>query len=208
MKSLDRRMLLGGAASVLALTASRSLRAAVQTPSGGEGPFYPPSDDLLSDQDNDLVRVAGAVREAGGRILHLTGSVVRRDGAALSGALVEIWQCDANGRYRHSGDTSQTRKRDPYFQGYGKSRTDQDGRYAFRTIKPVVYPGRTPHIHAKVHDPRIGSVLTTQMYVAGESRNDTDFLYQQLSAEQQTAVTVDLIEAGDGDLKGDFRIVL
>ena len=80
--------------------------------------------------------------------------------------MVEIWQCDANGIYNHPGDSGQ-RRRDAAFQGYGRTKVDAGGRYAFRTIRPVAYPGRTPHIHFKVHAPGVGR-LTTQMYVAGE----------------------------------------
>lgn len=209
MKTLDRRAVLAGTAGALALGGSRSLQAAMAvTPVQTEGPFYPRPEDLPGDRDADLVRVAGAVKQAGGRILHLTGSVTGRDGAPLAGALVEIWQCDANGRYLHGRDWSLFRDRDPDFQGYGKTLTGPDGRYAFRTIKPVPYPGRTPHIHFKVRDPRGGAVLTTQMYVAGEGQNDADTLYRYLSADQRKALTVALTEGAGGELEGDFRIVL
>ena len=86
--------------------------------------------------------------------------------------MVEIWQCDAQGIYSHPGDSGHKRH-DAAFQGYGRVQVDADGRYAFRTIRPVAYPGRTPHIHFKVHAPGVGR-LTTQMYVAGERQNATD----------------------------------
>lgn len=209
MTSIDRRLLLAGAATSLAVGASRPLWAALPaTPGQTEGPFYPRPEDLPGDLDSDLVRIAGAVKSAGGQVLHLTGRVTGQDGAALGGALVEIWQCDVNGRYRHHGDWSLFRDRDRFFQGYGKALTGPDGRYTFRTIKPVAYPGRTPHIHFKAHDPRGGPVLTTQMYVSGEGQNAADTLYRYLSAEQQRALTVDLTDRGDGELSGEFGIVL
>ena len=93
-------------------------------------------------------------------------------GETVRGAMVEIWQCDARGIYNHPGDSGQ-RRRDAAFQGYGRVEVDAGGRYAFRTIRPVAYPGRTPHIHFKVHAPGVGR-LTTQMYVAGERQNAAD----------------------------------
>ena len=63
--------------------------------------------------------------------------------------LVEIWQCDANGVYLHTG-SGNADKRDRNFQGFGRFLTGSTGEYYFRTIKPVPYPGRTPHIHFKV----------------------------------------------------------
>ena len=92
-------------------------------------------------------------------------------GQPSRGAMVEIWQCDAHGIYNHPGDSGQ-RRRDAAFQGYGRTKVDDGGRYAFRTIRPVAYPGRTPHIHFKVHAPGVG-MLTTQMYVAGERAERT-----------------------------------
>lgn len=208
MRGLDRRFILAGAASALALAGSRPLRAAVPTPGQSEGPFYPREEDFPADLDNDLVRITGAVEDAGGRLLHLTGSVTDPAGAPLDGALVEIWQCDVNGRYRHGRDWSLFRDRDPFFQGYGKAATGPDGRYAFRTILPVPYPGRPPHIHFKAHDPRDGSILTTQMYVAGDHRNVDDGSFGSLSAEQQKAVAVVMTEGDDRAFRGEFQIVL
>lgn len=209
MKQFDRRSILAGTAGALALGQALPLRAAVLvTPAQSEGPFYPRPQDMPDDRDNDLVRIAGAVREAGGTILHLSGTVTDRNGAILPSALIEIWQCDVNGRYIHGRDWSLRRARDEYFQGYGKTLTDGQGRYLFRTIEPVPYTGRTPHIHVKVHDPRSGAVLTTQMYVAGQSQNAEDGLYRRMTPVQQNAVTVALRPRGDGELDGFFTIVL
>ncbi|MGF1663441.1 MAG: response regulator, partial [Kineosporiaceae bacterium] len=91
-------------------------------------------------------------------------------------SLVDIWQCDALGRYRHPRDPG---PRDEGFQGYGRVRTNGDGAYRFRTIRPVPYPGRTPHIHFAVTVPG-GTPWTTQMYVAGEPLNERDFLLAQV----------------------------
>jgi len=89
-----------------------------------------------------LFGVTPTVRRLGGRILD-------RSGEPLRNATVEIWQCDANGAYLHSG-TGNAAKRDGNFQGFGRFVTGSTGEYVFRTIKPVPYPGRTPHVHFAV----------------------------------------------------------
>ena len=83
-----------------------------------------------------------------------------------------IWQCDSHGRYHYVDDRAAP-PLDPDFQGYGTTVSAADGGYCFRTIRPVPYPGRTPHIHFAITTPR-GSKLVTQMYVAGESLNERD----------------------------------
>jgi len=160
-------------------------RAAVRTPSATEGPFYPTPKMRFKDADNDLVRIKGVAGEARGEIVALQGRVLNRKGEPVDGARIEIWQCDAKGRYLHDGD-SQPGQRDPAFQGFGHVVTDASGEYAFRTIKPVPYPGRAPHIHVKVFS---GSTeLTTQYYIAGHPQNNRDFLYRQMSSAQRKAV--------------------
>ena len=77
-------------------------------------------------------------------------------------ALVEIWQCDVHGKYLRPADDSPG-PRDENFQGYGQARTDASGGYAFRTIRPVAYSGRPPHIHFLVSHPRHRK-LVTQLY--------------------------------------------
>jgi protocatechuate 3,4-dioxygenase beta subunit len=181
-------------------------QARVATPAQTEGPFYPV--ELPADRDNDLVSVKGAAAPAKGEILLLAGAVVDVSGRPLAGARVEIWQCNALGRYHHPGDRSGTPE-DPGFQGYGEFVTAADGAYSFRTIRPVPYPGRTPHIHFKVSGPGMRT-LVTQMYVAGEPGNTRDFLYNSLRDEaERRALTVALARAADGKaLAGRFEIVL
>ena len=108
----------------------------------------------------------------------------------------------------HPGD--RRGPRDPGFQGFGRTLTDGGGGYAFRTIRPVAYAGRTPHIHFKVLR---GSdeVLTTQMYVAGEPQNTRDGLYRRLGSDERERVTVELRPAPElesGALTGRFDLVL
>ena len=169
-------------------------RAAVPTPGQTEGPFYPRPAMRFADIDNDLVKIAGAVRRAGGEIVHLAGRVLDRQGRPVTGARVEIWQCDANGRYLHTGDRGGA-PRDAAFQGFGHDITDAEGRYRFRTIRPVVYPGRTPHIHVKVLAGN--ATLTTQFYIDGHPGNAGDVIWRRLSPAERQAVAMAFTGAGD-----------
>lgn len=164
------------------------------TPAQTEGPFYP--DRMPAETDPDLVRMAGQVRQAGGEILALGGRILGVDGRPIDGAMVEIWQVDANARYIHTADASRG-GRDLAFQGFGRTRVGADGRYAFRTIRPVRYPGRTPHIHYKVYRPD-GRVLTTQMVIAGEPQNERDGVFRGVRPEDRGLVAAELRRAGDG----------
>lgn len=210
VQQVRRRLVVAGAAGLagVSLRAPNVLASLLATPRQSEGPFYPPV--LPRDDDNDLVRLVGADAQALGRVTHVLGRVVDREGRPLPGILVEIWQCDANGRYLHPGDSG-GRPRDPRFQGYGRTLTDAAGDYRFRTIRPVAYPGRTPHIHFKLS--REGrELLTTQMYVAGEPLNERDFLLNAVRDPAARArLLVELAPAGDIEaeaLAGRFEIVL
>lgn len=166
----------GGAASA----------AAAATPRATEGPFYPTAAMRFPDVDNDLVRVADMVRAAGGEVIRLSGRVLDLTGAPRAGVRVEIWQCDVNGEYLHPGDDG-GKAYDTGFQGFGHDITDADGRYAFRTIRPTIYPGRTPHIHVKVLDgPR--EILTTQFYLADHPDNTRDRLFNRMSVAARAQV--------------------
>jgi protocatechuate 3,4-dioxygenase beta subunit len=157
------------------------------TPQQTEGPFYPVS--LPADSDNDLVQVRGQQAQAMGAVLHLQGRVLDRDGRPVIGALVEIWQCDAQGLYDHPSQPGRER-RDRAFQGYGRMIVGADGSYAFRTLKPVAYSGRAPHIHFKVassHTP-----LTSQFYIAGEPQNDRDFVYRAASRDPRQRERIEM----------------
>jgi protocatechuate 3,4-dioxygenase beta subunit len=171
------------------------------TPRLTEGPFYPRT--FPKDSDADLTRVEGRLAVAEGKLLDVGGRVLDRSGAPRAGARVEIWQCDAHGQYHHVGGREDAE--DPNFQGFGAVLTDAEGRYAFRTIKPVPYPGRTPHIHFTVLEggkPR----LTSQMFIEGEPGNSRDFLYRELGRDARL-VTLRLEDAGAG-LRGALDIVL
>ena len=169
------------------------------TPRMTEGPFYPNT--FPRDVDADLTRVEGRAGVAQGTSLEVTGRVVDRTGRPRAGARVEIWQCDAQGQYHHVGGP----EGDANFQGFGFTTTDAEGRYAFRTIKPVPYPGRTPHIHFNVVEGNRRR-LTSQMFIEGESGNARDGLYRSLGAEAKL-VTMKLESAGAG-LRGALDVVV
>ena len=177
----------------------------IPTPRQTAGPFYPV--EFPADGDNDLVVVKGQTAIAKGEILLLGGTVMDLSGRPLSDTKVEIWQCNAFGRYHHSRDSSPA-PIDPAFQGWGQSVTGDDGEYRFRTIKPVPYPGRTPHIHFLVTTPTRVQ-LVTQMYLPGEPGNARDGVFLSLETSQRAAVLVRLDKATDGKaLAGRFDIVL
>jgi len=212
---IGRRHIVRGLTALTTLSLLPGVRSAVAapdlvvTPAQTEGPFYPT--DWAGDVDNDLVRVTGEAARAQGQITHVLGRMLDSSGAPLPGAAVEIWQCDATGIYRHPRDTHWLRERDAGFQGRGRTRAGADGGYTFRTTKPVAYPGRTPHIHFKVHAPGAGR-LTTQMYVAGEPRNAADGLLNAIRSAAQRESLIVRLEPADalepGALRGTFDIVL
>lgn len=206
LKAVSRRVALAISGASMALAAD-PVRAAVQTPRQTEGPYYPRPVERVSDQDWDLVKVEGQVREAGGEVLWLMGQVLDTKGAPVPGVRVEIWQCDVNGRYHHPLDRGEGRPKDTGFQGFGAVETDAEGGYRFRTIKPVAYPGRTPHIHAKLIVPG-RSELITQVYLLDEPQNQRDFIFRSLGASGRAAVSMDPVVRADGDLEAFFNFVV
>ncbi|MEO6322041.1 MAG: intradiol ring-cleavage dioxygenase [Polaromonas sp.] len=203
-----RRTLLATGATVLAATAAPAWlgpawaqgRPLQPTPSQTEGPFYPVA--LPADTDFDLLR-NGRVNYRHGQPAWVEGSVVDTAGKPVAGAVVEIWQCDHAGHYHHPGDGGRA---DPAFQGFGRVTLGADGRYRFRTLRPVPYSGRTPHIHVKVKLDR-QELLTTQLYVAGDAGNERDFLWRRLSEAGRAALSVPFTPGADG-LQASFPIIV
>lgn len=179
-----------------------------RTPRQTEGPFYP--DKLPLDTDNDLLIINDALTPAVGQVTHLSGRVLDARGEPIRNALVEIWQVDGNGVYIHRGDNRKNLE-DKNFQGFGRFLTGADGRYYFRTIKPVPYPGRTPHIHVKI---KRGDreLLTTQCYIQGEPQNERDGVYRgirdQKARESVTVPFSPLEGSRAGELAATFDMVL
>jgi protocatechuate 3,4-dioxygenase, beta subunit len=195
---LDRRrsLRLVAAAALIAvpalpLRATTLAPARRPTPAQTEGPFYP--DKLPADSDADLL-ANGNLRYGKGQPAWVEGTLADADGRAIAGATIEIWQCDQDGHYHHPRDGGQA---DPAFQGFGRVAVDGEGRWRFRTLRPVAYSGRAPHIHAKI---KLGGreLLTTQLYVQGDPDNARDGLWRRLSVEDRAAITSPYVAGSDG----------
>ena len=205
-----RRGFLGGIAVGAAAFSAAGVFAEelVRTPLQTEGPFYP--NKLPLDTDNDLLIINDTITSAVGEITHLTGRILDSRGEPLRGALVEIWQADANGAYLHTGTTNAD-KRDTNFQGFGRFLTGSTGEYYFRTIKPVPYPGRTPHIHFAVKF-KGQDQFTTQCYIKNHPGNDRDFVLKAVrdtkARESLLADFAPVKQSRIGELAAKFDIVL
>jgi protocatechuate 3,4-dioxygenase beta subunit len=180
----------------------------LRTPAQTEGPFYP--DHLPLDTDNDLIIVNDSITPAVGTITHLSGKILDAKGGPVRNALVEIWQADNSGVYLHGGSAGGD-KRDSHFQGFGRFLTGPSGEYYFRTIKPVPYPGRTPHIHFKIKM-KGKDELTTQCYIKGEPRNERDGVLRNIrDPKARDSVMVDftpLKNSKIGEVAAKFDILL
>lgn len=178
------------------------------TPDNPEGPFYPIH--KQTDMDADLTRIAGHEERAKGEVICVSGRVLDENGAPVEGALVDIWQANANGRYLHEADTSEGAL-DPNFQYWAQMKTDAEGRYRYITIKPAAYAAmgewvRPPHIHYKVSR-RGYRELTTQMYFAGEALNEKDLLLLEVPEELRGRLTVAFGDNGEMP-EGVFDVIL
>ena len=180
----------------------------VKTPAQTEGPFFP--NKLPLDTDNDLLIINSSTSPSSGEVAWVSGRILDPTGQPLRNALVEIWQADANGAYLHTGSDNGD-KRDRNFQGYGRFLTGSTGEYGFRTIKPVPYPGRSPHIHYKISQGG-KNLLTTQCYVKGHPGNARDMVLKGIKDKKQLeSVMVEFkpLEGSKiGELMGRFDVVL
>ena len=209
-----RRVLAASIVGAAALTVPAALRglaaaALAPTPAQTEGPFYPQH--YPADADNDLVHVAGHAEPAKGTVTRVAGRILDRTGRPVTGARVEIWQCDANGRYHNVRDGDAGRPRDDNFQGFGQTTSDSEGGYRFLTIRPVAYTGRTPHIHFVVAAPGQRRFVT-QLYIAGEPLNERDPVLRDVrdpAARARLIVPLQpMPDIGPGALAANFDIVL
>ena len=182
--------------------------ALTRTPAQTEGPFYP--DHLPLDTDNDLIVINDGITPAVGEVTWLSGRILDSRGQPIRNALVEIWQCDANGAYLHT-KTGQREKRDANFQGFGRFLTGSTGEYLFRTIKPVPYPGRTPHIHYAIKL-KGKKELITQCYIKGHPGNEQDGVYKDIKdAKARESVTIPFAPIKNsraGELAARFDVVM
>lgn len=172
----------------------------IKTPADYEGPFYPVTSQ--QDIDNDLTQVKGQSGIAAGDILNLSGMAVSTGGEPRAGVIIEIWQTDPQGRYKHPGDSTPG-ERDPYFQYWGAAITDTDGTFFFRTLIPAAYNPRPAHIHYKVlQDGK--TILTSQIYFIGTDEKEKIPSMTSLIELQ----TIDLKPTATGEFEAFFRIVL
>jgi len=209
MNSFNRRSFLSTASlATLAYTTPGAFAELIQTPRQPEGPFYP--NNLPLDTDNDLIIVNDQLTPAVGEITHLSGSVRDIKGNPVRNAVVEIWQVDSNAAYIHTKDPN-LKKRDTNFQGFGRFLTNAKGEYYFRTIKPVAYSGRTPHIHVAVKIKGVKK-LVTQCYIKGDPANAKDGLLRRIKApKERGSIIIDFTPIKGSkisELQARFDIVL
>ncbi len=169
------------------------------TPVQTEGPFYPqPTIAQQLHHDNDLTRKLANHELAKGQLMAVSGVIRNQAGKPLAGASVEAWQACASGRYNHSSDKESTRLLDNNFQFWGRVITGTDGRYAFKSIIPGKYPGRTArHIHFRI-DCDGYQRLSTQCYFDefGED-NALDGIYRSLTPKERKLVTIEVNKPSD-----------
>lgn len=185
----SRRVLIAQAAAGLVAAPATAAERLKGTPQEMPGPYYPVVQPR--DRDADLTRVSGRQGRAKGQIIEIGGRVLREDGWPVAGAVMEIWQANAAGRYLHGSDAT-TAALDPNFEGYAQIRTAANGRWRITTVKPGAYPAaggtRTPHIHFQVTGRSYR--LTTQMYFPGEPMNEKDLLLGTMAARRQDPLQV------------------
>jgi protocatechuate 3,4-dioxygenase beta subunit len=171
---------------------------------------------LIREHDNDLT--AQHDGDPIGERIFVHGRVLDEDGRPLRGALVEVWQANAAGRYRHKVDQHDA-PLDPNFSGAGRLLTGDDGRYRFKSIKPGPYPWknhhnawRPAHIHFSLFGAGILSRLVTQMYFPGDPLQPLDPIFNSIpdeAARMRLVSRLDMQRAEpDYALAYEFDIVL
>ena len=144
------------------------------------GPLF--SREGISPDEADLTEGGKAL----GQLMVLAGQVRDEDARPLPGVLVEVWQANASGKYRHPVD-GRDAPLDPHFVGGGRAVTDSEGRYRFVTIKPGAYPvpnsgnwWRPPHIHLSIYGYAFLSRMISQVYFPGDPLNELDSIFMSV----------------------------
>lgn len=156
------------------------------TPRQELGPFPTMQFRSQADHDVDLTQITGQVGIATGEVIIVKGKILDTNCQPIAGAIVEIWQANHYGKYRHEYDDSG--KSDPNFQGWAQAVTNANGEYRFKTILPGLYGRRARHIHYKVAK-RGYHEQVTQLYFDGEARNRTDGILNSFTHEEQVRLT-------------------
>ena len=206
---ITRRHFVAGGVAVAGAAAAARADTLVPTSSQELGPFYPIV--RPADHDADLTRIKGRGGMAMGQPINVMGRIVDLHGNPVRNAQIDIWQCNAAGRYAHPGDTANPAALDPNFQGFARLATDRDGQFKFRSVKPMDYDTpigrRTPHIHYSIDGN--SERLVTQMYFPGEPLNDIDFLLKNANPQRSViAEAVDRLSADPQALAFRWTVVL
>ena len=184
-------------------------------PTDARDAFSPcPPAPLVGGAESDLTRIAPGRPRASGEAVVISGRILDEDLRPVRRTLVEVWNANAHGRYSHVIDAGRNdAPLDPHFYGFGRVVTDDDGRYAIRTIKPGAYIARRdigwwrpPHVHFSI----VGSGvrLVTQMYFPGEPLNEQDFIYLIVPEGDRPRVIGQPDTAAGADRRFQFDIVI
>jgi protocatechuate 3,4-dioxygenase beta subunit len=197
-----------GLASAFTTVPGAFAQALIVTPEQTEGPYYPIT--LPLDTDNDLLVINSNITPAVGTVAYLSGRILDSSGTAIRNAHVEIWHADNTGAYIHPSSMGYA-SRDQNFQGFGRFLTGSTGEYLFRTIVPGLYTGRTRHIHMKVEVSGRPD-LTTQVYFQGEPQDAADGILKGIpNAEARNSVIVPFTAVEGSEVNavaGIFNVVL
>jgi len=170
------------------------------------GPFF--HNALLRD---DAQRTLLVAPDTAGVRIRIAGHVYDGDGMGVPDAMIEIWQANHYGRYKHPSDQRDL-PLDPAFQGFGRCATDADGGYSFETIKPGCVPFddqrlQAPHICVVVFARGLLNHLLTRLYFADDPANTDDPVLRLVPAERQATLLARRADA-DGAVVYHFEIVL
>ena len=215
---INRRYILLAAFGILIFSGLSPNQLSAQmeaTPFVGRGPFFPTNAD--SPMDNDLTSVTGNDKPAQGEVIELRGTIRDTQGSLVSGAEVLIWQTDNKGNYDHPDAAKMMGKTalelDSGFQYWGKTISDQNGNYFFKTILPIPYLvaniQRPAHIHFRVKHPHY-KYLTMELHFPDDQYLEDDEITSHLDEEDhvQLMAKITVPPPGYGNKIAGFNIVL